>query len=111
MTTNPETQDEQVVLGAMLLSKTAITDVINVLHSHDFHRAAHQLIFNRILDLHGRGEPADPITVIPELYRRGELHQVGGAPYLHTLISTVPSATDAKHYADRVAKTNRRRSV
>jgi len=57
-----------------------------------------------VLDLYGRGEPADPITVSAELERRGELGRVGGAPYLHTLIATVPTAANAGYYAEIVAE-------
>ena len=94
---------EQSVLGGMLLSKDAIASVIEVLRTQDFYRPAHQVVFDCILDLYGRGEPADPITVSAELERRGELLRVGGAPYLHTLISTVPTAANAGYYAEIVA--------
>ncbi|HVE95427.1 MAG TPA: replicative DNA helicase [Pseudonocardiaceae bacterium] len=94
---------EQSVLGGMLLSKDAIADVVEVLRPGDFYRPAHQALFNCVLDLYGRGEPADPVTVSAELERRGELLRVGGAPYLHTLISVVPTAANAGYYAEIVA--------
>ena len=94
---------EQSVLGGMLLSKDAIADVVEVLRPGDFYRPAHQVLFNCVLDLYGRGEPADPVTVSAELERRGELLRVGGAPYLHTLISVVPTAANAGYYAEIVA--------
>ena len=50
-------------------------------------------------DLYGRGEPADAITVADELTKRGEIQRIGGAPYLHTLISSVPTAANAGYYA------------
>src|SRR6202050_2597723 len=90
---------EQCVLGGMLLSKDAISDVIEVIRATDHYRPAHQLIHEAILDLYGRGEPADAITVANELARRGEIARVGGAPYLHTLISSVPTAANAGYYA------------
>lgn len=95
---------EQSVLGGMLLSKDAIADVIEALAPNDFYRPAHQAIYDCILDLYGRGEPADPITISAELERRGELLRVGGAPYLHTLIATVPTAANAGYYAEIVAE-------
>ena len=94
---------EQSVLGGMLLSKDAIADVVEILRPEDFYRPAHQTIYECIIDLYGRGEPADPVTVSAELERRGELMRVGGAPYLHTLISTVPTAANAAYYAEIVA--------
>jgi replicative DNA helicase len=94
---------EQSVLGGMLLSKDAIANVVEVLRSGDFYRPAHQAVFDCILDLYSRGEPADAVTVSAELERRGELLRVGGAPYLHTLISIVPTAANASYYAEIVA--------
>src|ERR1700685_1231142 len=90
---------EQCVLGGMLLSKDAIPDCIEVIRPTDHYRPAHQLVHEAILDLYARGEPADPITVSNELSRRGELTRIGGAPYLHTLIASVPTAANAGYYA------------
>ena len=90
---------EQCVLGGMLLSKDAISDVIEVIRPTDHYRPAHQLVHEAILDLYARGEPADAITVSNELTRRGELPRIGGAPYLHTLIASVPTAANAGYYA------------
>ncbi|MEP6697512.1 MAG: replicative DNA helicase [Pseudonocardiales bacterium] len=95
---------EQSVLGGMLLSKDAIADVVEVLRSVDFYRPAHQLVYDVVLDLYGRGEPADPVTVAAELGKRGEITRAGGAPYLHTLISSVPTAANAGYYARIVAE-------
>jgi len=95
---------EQSVLGGMLLSKDAIADVVEVLQPGDFYRPAHQLVYDAVLDLYGRGDPADPVTVAADLTRRGELGRVGGAPYLHTLMSSVPTAANAGYYARIVAE-------
>ncbi|MFL6024400.1 MAG: replicative DNA helicase [Marmoricola sp.] len=93
---------EQSVLGSMLISKDAIADVLEVAKAHDFYRPAHETIFNAIIDLYSRSEPADPVTVSAELQRRGELVKIGGAPYLHTLSASVPIAANAGYYADIV---------
>ncbi|MDQ7907063.1 replicative DNA helicase [Phytohabitans sp. ZYX-F-186] len=90
---------EQCVLGGMLLSKDAIADVVEILKPGDFYRPVHATIFDAILDLYGRGEPADPITVAATLADTGDLGRVGGAPYLHTLIASVPTAANASYYA------------
>src|ERR1700749_152815 len=95
---------EQSVLGGMLLSKDAIADGLEKLRPSDFYRPAHQNAYGAILDLYGRGEPADAVTVAAELDRRGLLRRIGGAPYLHTLISTVPTAANAGYYAGIVAE-------
>jgi replicative DNA helicase len=90
---------EQCVLGGMLLSKDAISDVLEVIRPQDHYRPAHQLVHEVILDLYGRGEPADAVTVAAELTKRGDIGRMGGAPYLHTLIASVPTAANAGYYA------------
>ncbi|HYP46386.1 MAG TPA: replicative DNA helicase [Propionibacteriaceae bacterium] len=93
---------EQCVLGAMMLSKDAIADVVESLRGADFYRPAHEQVYDAVLDLYGRGEPADAITVAAELTKRGEIGRVGGAPYLHTLLASVPVAANAGYYAEIV---------
>ncbi len=93
---------EQSVLGAMMLSKDSIADVSEALRGADFYRPVHEVIFDAIIDLYGRGEPADPITVSNDLQRKGELARIGGAPYLHTLSANVPIAANAGYYAEIV---------
>lgn len=93
---------EQSVLGAMLISKDAIADVTETLRGTDFYRPAHETIHDAIIDLYGRGEPVDMVTVAAELQRRGELQRIGGAPYLHTLSANVPIAANAGYYAEIV---------
>src|SRR5665811_2078477 len=95
---------EQSVIGGMLLSKDAIADCVEGLKGVDFYRPAHELIYDAILDLYSRGEPADAITVSDELTKRGDLTRVGGQAYLHQLISEVPTAANAGYYAEIVAE-------
>jgi len=90
---------ERSVLGGMMISKDAIADVIEQIRGTDFYRPAHEVVYDAIIDLYGRGEPADAITVADELTKRGEIGRIGGAPYLHTLIASVPTAANAGYYA------------
>ena len=90
---------EQCVLGGMLLSKDAISDVMETIRPDDHYRPAHQIVHEAILELYGRGEPADPVTVSDLLNKRGELTRIGGPTYLHTLIASVPTAANAGYYA------------
>ncbi|MDA0565279.1 replicative DNA helicase [Streptomonospora sp. S1-112] len=94
---------EQSVLGGMLLSKEAITQVVEIVRSADFYRPAHQTVFDAVVDLFSRGEPVDAISVNAELTKRGEITRVGGAPYLHTLTEAIPTAANAGYYARIVA--------
>ncbi len=93
---------EQGVLGAMLMSKDAIAEVLEVIKPTDFYRPAHELVYQAILDLYGQGEPADPVTVAAELERRGELSRVGGHIYLADLLSSIAVAANAVYYAEIV---------
>ena len=97
-----DVQAEQSVLGAMLLSKDAIGDVTEIVRGRDFYLPKHEQIFEAILDLFGRGEPADAITVADELAKRGEIGKVGGHIYLHDLLSMVSIASNASFYAEIV---------
>src|SRR5262249_51086378 len=90
---------EQCVLGGMLMSKDAISDVMEVISPHDHYRPAHQLVHEAILELYGRGEPADPVTISDLLAKRDELAAVRGRAYLHTLLAPGPTAATPRHYA------------
>ena len=95
---------EQAVLGAMLLSKDAIADVVETLKIDDFYRPAHATVYAAVLDLYGRGEPADAVMVAGELTKSGEIARIGGAAYLHDLVSSVPTAANASYYARIVSE-------
>jgi replicative DNA helicase len=88
---------EQAVLGAMMLSRQAILDAVEILQPHDFYRPPHEWIWDAIITMHTAGDPVDAVTVSDHLTSTGQLAKVGGAPYLHTLISTVPVAANAGH--------------
>ena len=95
---------EQVVLGAMMLSKDAITDVVDTgLVPEDHYRGAHQIIHEAILEQYGAGDPADPVAVSDLLAQHGDLARAQGGAYLHTLIASVPVAANAAYYA-RIVK-------
>jgi replicative DNA helicase len=102
---------EEAVLGAMLAAGRLLAEVAAVLEEADFYRPAHRAIWRAILRLTDRGQPTDPVTVLGELDHAGELADVGGGPFLHTLIEAVPTVANASHYAQLVADTARRRRV
>ncbi|MDE0546334.1 replicative DNA helicase [Microbacterium sp. C7(2022)] len=95
---------EQSALGGMLLSKDAVADVIETLRGTDFYIPKHELIFEAILTLYSHGEPTDVVAVTDELIKTGELQRAGGADYLHTLTSIVPTAANAGYYASIVSE-------
>lgn len=90
---------EQAVLGAMLTSRTACREVADMLTGLDFYRPAHETIFDAIVAVDGRNEPADPVTVAAELERGQMLERVGGRLYLHEVFAAAPVGSDGTHYA------------
>jgi replicative DNA helicase len=95
---------EQSTLGGMLLSQEAVAEVFEIVSASDFYAPKHELIFNAILNLFGKGEPTDVIAVSDELNKQGNLLKAGGADYLHSLTTYVPTAANASYYAQIVAE-------
>ncbi len=95
---------EQGVLGAMLLSPNTVSEIIGELSPEDFYHPGHQLIYQAMIDLWSNNKDIDPVIVAARLDRDNDLERVGGAPYLHTLISSVPTAANARYYAEIVAE-------
>ncbi|WP_293955410.1 DnaB-like helicase N-terminal domain-containing protein, partial [uncultured Corynebacterium sp.] len=95
---------EMGVLGAMLLSPNTVIDILDVLTPEDFYRPAHQLIFQAIIDLFSDNKDIDPVIVSGRLDRTNDLDRVGGGGYLHTLIQSVPTAANARYYAEIVGE-------
>jgi replicative DNA helicase len=94
---------EESVLGAMLLSPTAVGTVSEILSASDFYRESHAKIYRAALGLWGKGEPVDAITMADELDERGELETVGGQSRIAELAALVPSTSNVEHYA-RIVK-------
>ena len=91
---------EQGVLGAMLLSPHTVMEVIEELEPEDFYYPAHTLIYRAMLDLYSEGKDVDAVILASQLDRFNNLERVGGAPYLHTLLATVPTAANARYSAE-----------
>lgn len=100
---NPEA--EEAVLGSLLIDPDAVIKVASFLEPDDFYREKNSWIYQAILDLHERREPADFVTLVDELERRDQLQQVGGAAYITSLINSVPTAVHVEHYAHIVERT------
>ena len=94
---------EESVLGAMLLSPTAVGTVSEILTAGDFYRESHAKIYRAALGLWAKGEPVDAITITDELDERSELEAVGGQSRIAELAALVPSTSNVEHYA-RIVK-------
>src|SRR6185437_5479242 len=90
---------EESVLGAMMLSETAIEAASGVLDASDFYRESHSRVYRAALELYQHGHPVDAITVADKLDERGELEEVGGKERIHELAALVPATSNAAHYA------------
>jgi replicative DNA helicase len=92
-------QAEESLLGAMLLSKDAISAAVEICSAEDFYKPAHAHVFDAVTCLFARGEPADPVTVADELRRAGLLDAVGGPAVLIDLQANTPASSNAARYA------------
>lgn len=90
---------EEAVLGALMLEKDALTSVVDILQPSSFYKEAHQRIYNAILQLFGKSEPIDMLTVTTQLRSNGELEFIGGASYLVKLTNKVNSAANIEFHA------------
>jgi replicative DNA helicase len=92
-------QAEESLLGAMLLSRDAISAAVECCKAEDFYRPGHGHIFEAICSLYAQGEPADPVTVADELKRADLLEAVGGVAKLVELQANTPAIANAGRYA------------
>jgi replicative DNA helicase len=102
---------EASVLGAMLMSRDAISEVVEVVKFEDFYRESHKKIFQAIISLWQRNEPVDLITVSDELNKAGQLSSIGGITYLTSILSSVPTPTNAVYYGKIIAEKSALRSL
>jgi replicative DNA helicase len=94
---------EQSVLGGILIENSALNRVLEILTEEDFYRDSHQRIFQALIDLSEKNEPADLITLTNELKTSKLLDDIGGPSYLASLIDMVPTAANIEYYA-RIVK-------
>jgi replicative DNA helicase len=104
-------QAERAVLGGMLLSPDVADQVAEILTINDWHHPAHAEIYAAITAGRAAGEPTDAVAIAQHLAGADVLLRVGGAPYLHDLLASVPVAAAAPHYARRLAELALRRRV
>lgn len=101
----PHSQDaEKAVLGAALLSKDALYEVMETVKAEDFYDDSHKEIFRAISDLGRRNEPVDALTVSEYLKKKNTLNMVGGRAYVSALSSETPTLANAAQYAKIVAE-------
>ena len=90
---------EESLLSAIVIDNDTLLDIVEILAPEDFYKGAHQKIFETILELFARDEPADLVTIATRLKEKGELKNVGGATFLASIADSAPMAVNALHYA------------
>ena len=90
---------EESILSAIFINNDSLLDIIDILSPEDFYKGAHKKIFNIIIELANKQEPADLITVANGLKEKDQLESIGGAAYLATICDAAPIAVNAVHYA------------
>lgn len=95
---------EQSLLGSILLDKDAMLKIADAIDPADFYKIGHALIFEAMLELYGKGEPVDLLTLSNRLEEKGQLERAGGRAFLASLSNSVPTTAHIKNYADIIAR-------
>lgn len=90
---------EKSVLGSLLIDKDSIVKVVEFLKPKHFYKTAHEKVYEAILILYEKREPADLITVPNQLKKMKELDNIGGVSYLTELVNSVPTSANIEAYA------------
>jgi replicative DNA helicase len=89
---------EQSVIGSMLIDKTAISRVVEVLKTEDFYRDSHKVIFSAIFELYQKDTPIDMITLLEHLRSSEKLEATGGITYITEISNSIPSTANLSSY-------------
>lgn len=98
-----DTEAEESVLGAMLMSTKAAEIAAELLLATDFYRGSHGVVFTAACTLLQHGDPVDPVAMADLLDQTGQMKNAGGRERLHELVALVPAASNVAHYA-RIVK-------
>src|ERR671938_1161309 len=93
---------EKAVIGAMLVSETAVAAVAERLRPEDFYSEVHRIIYGAMMRLYARGDPIDQLTLTNELRSVGDFEEAGGRAYIFQIVESVPTAANAARYAEIV---------
>ena len=102
---------EEAVLGAMLIDKKGVDEVIDILQAEAFYKTSHQYIFESIFELFEASEPIDLLTVSNNLKKKGKLEVAGGNPYLVSLTQKVASSAHIEFHARIILQKHIQRSL
>jgi len=94
-----DVEAEQAVLGAMIIDKEAIANVMEIVKPDDFYREDSREVFSAIMDLFENSKPIDLVSIKEQLRLRGTLDAVGGIAFIAELSTKVPTAANVEYYA------------
>ncbi|MCR4279619.1 MAG: replicative DNA helicase [Candidatus Zambryskibacteria bacterium] len=95
---------EMALLGSVMLRPDAIYEIMDVVNPQSFYFEKHRMIFETMLELFGKHQPIDILSLSSRLKEKDQLERLGGKAFLTELSNTVPSSANIKHYAEIVMK-------
>ena len=95
---------EMAFLGSIMLRPEVLYEIMDIVAPDAFYSGKHKIIYETMLELFGKGEPIDLLTLSSKLKEKGRLESIGGSSYLTELVDSVPSSSNAEHYARIVQK-------
>src|SRR5690606_8206898 len=102
---------EEAILGAIMLERDALLQIIDVVRPETFYKNANRVIFEAILERFNRNEPVDLLTVTAELRHKGKLEEAGGAYYVTEITSRVSSAANIEYHARIISEMHMKREM
>ena len=98
------TESEMALLGSIMLRPEVLPEIMDMLVPEAFYTQKHRTIFSAMQDLYKRQEPIDLLTLSSRLKESGDIDRVGGASFLTEIVNSVPSSSNAEHYAEIIQK-------
>jgi|TARA_Y100000310_G_scaffold325052_1_gene387913 replicative DNA helicase len=104
-------ESEKALLGSIMLKPEILNEIVTIVSHDSFYAEKHRIIYKTMLELFGKNEPIDLLSMSSKLKEKNMLEKIGGRSYLAELVNIVPSAGNAKHYADIVQKKGTMRNL
>lgn len=97
-------ESEKAFLGAIMLRPEAVYEVMDLISPDSFYAERNKVIYQNMLEMHGRSIPIDLLSISQRLKEKGELEKIGGNSYLTEIVESVPTSQNIVHYAEIIQK-------
>jgi replicative DNA helicase len=97
-------ESERALLGSVMLRPEALAEIMDILRPEAFYADKHKTIFEAMMHLYEKREPIDLLTLSSKLKESVDLDRIGGMSYLTEMVNSVPSSSNAEHYAEIISK-------